>query len=576
MQDTDESFRSAATSLSHWVSPDGGEFETTFSRLRSAWGKAMKENLQGKESWVATWVEGGDTLEFASVRRMDTQRLRMSKLRSCITNLIHGLQAGITALLPPEMVFPDSCAHEFLDQPTGEMFFLDTERSQKILNPLYKRFEDGHRDILTSLDTVTAWLERAEHFLLLLLAVLLAAGGRAPRMDAVGECKIRGLHRNILHISGSPVWADGLAVELRSYPPPVAWPLYFYVGIVRPFTIKLLLARGALSDLGRLNEHMFVHIFPLNRKERRWVRGDTSAVVDQFFGQPLGLKLDHNDLRQILQHTVNKHVLPGIPTLLPSHQGIYNKMANHTNLTADRYYAIDDLSNFAVDRAQTTRHLAISGAFHAWCGFISANQGPQPTATAPLPFSDIRIQAASRRASLAIAKEGQFNCTDREGLRHLLEQTIRGWKSTWFARGDRERRFPSSEDQVLMEVLATLLFEADAAESNWVNLSGGLVDEPVVTALAIVSGILDDIDFNNNVRPKVAEALEGWRTYSSSLPAASGRLSMDEIAFIRECVQKQRCASGDLWDMLSRGTQSRSHRIGAGGGQSVREIKWLR
>jgi len=417
----------------------------------------------------------------------------MNDLQDCIQNLVHNVQAGIETLLPPGMAFPSSCVHKFVDQPTGEVFFMETKHSQRILDPLRQRFEDGHRDILASLGSVTTWLEKAEDFLHLLLAVLLASGGRTPRIDAVGGFKIHGSNRSMLHMLGSPVWADNLAHELQSYPLQVAWPLYFYIGVIRPFTIKILVARGALSDLERLSQCMFVHTFPLNLKERHWTRGDTSAVVDQFFGKPLGLQLDHNDLRQILHHTIIKHVLPGMPALPQSNQGIYNIMANHTDETSALCYAIDDLSNYAADRPQTTHFLAISRAFHVWCGLLSTNLEPKPSSTPSFTPSNVHIQVARQCASLAIVQKYQFNCINGAPLPDQLERAIRYWKSTWFTLEERERTFPSSEDQVLMEVLATLLFEMETVDHGRGDLLDSLEEELVVVALKLVSDILHGI-----------------------------------------------------------------------------------
>lgn len=441
---------------------------------------------------MAIWMEEKKILEFTSMKT-GTQSLRINDLQGCIKNLIHDLQVGIKNLLPSEMGFPNSHVHEFLDQPTGKVFFIDTEHSQKILGPLYQEYEKGHRDILNSVDLVTAWLKEAEHFLHLLLATLLVSGGKIPRMDAVGGCRIRGFNRNILHMSGSPIWADSLTSELQSYPPEVAWPLYFYLGIIRPFTIKVLTARGALSDLGRLNEYMFVHISPLNREDRRWTRGDTSTVVDQFFGKPLGLKLDYNDLRHIFCHIIKKHILPGMPALPQFSQRIYNTMANHTSLTANRNYGIDDISNLAVDRFQTIHFLAVSRAFQVWCQLISPNQELPSTGATSSTLSHIHIEAARQGASLAIAKEYQFNCAEQEALQHQLVEIIGYWRGTWFTLGEREREFPSSEDQVLVKVLATLLLKAETPDSGWAGFSNSSREELVVTALMLVSDTLYNI-----------------------------------------------------------------------------------
>jgi len=416
----------------------------------------------------------------------------MDDLQSCIRNLVHSVQARMETLLPAGMAFPNSEVHKFLDQPTGGVFFMDTEHSKMILDPLQKRFEDGHRDILTSLGSVIAWLEKAEHVLHLLLAIVLASGGRTPKMDTVGGCKIHGSNRNIFHMLGSPVWADTVTHELQSYPLQVAWPLYFYIGVIRPFTIKILKVQGALSDLARLSEHMFGHILPLNRKERRWTRGDTLGVVDQFFGKPLGLKLDHNDLCQILRHTIIKYILPEVPILPQWYLDTYNIMANHTNTTSGLCYAIDDLSNFAANQQQTTHFLAISRTFHRWCGLVPTNLEPKATGNPSFPLSDTCVQLASQCASLAIVEKYQLNCADGV-CKQQLEVVIGYWKTTWFTLGERKRVFPSSEDKVLMEVLATLLFKTENADHSLDIPLGSLGEELVVMALTLVSDALHGI-----------------------------------------------------------------------------------
>ena len=288
-------------------------------------------------------------------------------------------------------------------------------------------------------------------------------------MDTVGGCKIHGSNRNIFHMSSSLVWAGTTTHGLQSYPPQVAWPLYFYIGVIRPFTIKILQARGALSDLVRLSEHMFCHILPLNWKERRWTRGDTLRVVDQFFENPLGLKLDHNDLCQILHHTVTEHILPEMPTLSKWYQETYNIMANHTDITSELHYAIDDLSNHTIKQQETTCSLAISRAFHGWCGLVPKNLGPRPTSTPSSSLSDTCVQLASQCASLAIVEEYQLNCADVAYMQGQLERVSGYWKNTWFTLGERERAFPSSEDQVLMKVLALCSLKQKMKIITWMT-----------------------------------------------------------------------------------------------------------
>lgn len=477
-------------SLKHWVAPKGDKFETTFSRLKSAWGKAVTEYSQSKGDWVASWVDKDTILVFSSIQKAGSQKLRMSDLQACIQKLVGDLQLGMETLFPSNMAFPNSHVHKFFDQPTGEVFFLDTQHSQKILSPLLQDFENGYKDLLASSDSVDHWLDKAQKILHLLSAALLICGGRIPRMDAFKSCRIRGSHRNIFHMSGSPVWADNGSNELCSYPPGIAWPLYLYIGVIRPFTMKIFKAKGLLSDLGKLSEYLYVDVFPLISKKRLWTRGNIDSVIREFFGEPLGLELCHNDLCQILQFIIRTHISPGISAQPQFHQGVYNTMANHTDHTAGKYYAIDDLSNLAADRSQTMHFLAISRAFHTWCELVPPSQVLPPTGSLFSTLSSAHIKAAYQCASLAIAMRYKLNCSDEVVLQHQLEGVISSWKRTWFSLQHRKGDFPSSEDEVLMKVLVTLLCNTQAVDYECVDLSTSLRKELVTVALVFVSAIL--------------------------------------------------------------------------------------
>ena len=115
------------------------------------------------------------------------------------------------------------------------------------------------------------------------------------------------------------------------------------------------------------------------------------------------------------------------------------------------------------------------------------NQKSPPTGASSFTLSHIHIEAAKQYASLAIAMEYQFNCANKEALQCQLEEIIGYWKDTWFTLGERERDFPSTEDQVLVKVLATLLFQVKTAENSWTRTSNSLGEELVVIALMLVS-----------------------------------------------------------------------------------------
>ena len=297
------------------MSLEGGDFQTTFSRLKAAWGKAVKESFQDYGNWESVWVEDGEVLEFSRRGKKNPQRLKMVDLQQLVKDLVHHLQLALEKLLPEGMELPDSQVHKFVaNTHEEEEFFMDCQSSMEIMAPLYQEFKDGHSTVTT---ISTTWLKKEQEFLHHLLAVLLVSGGVSPRTHLAQTCRIRGVERNIFHILGSPVWISSLSKTnsvtrssggLWAFPPQVAWPLYYYLGVVRPFSIHLLQLMGGQPNFDILKSFLFVHTLTLEHTQRLWARGDTKQVVENSFASPLGLKLDCFDLRQILQAVANRHL----------------------------------------------------------------------------------------------------------------------------------------------------------------------------------------------------------------------------------------------------------------------------
>lgn len=219
-----------ANSLSQWVSLENGDSQTTFSRLKAAWGKAVGESFQGYGSWRSAWIEDDQVLEFARHGKKGPQRLKMVDLQQQVKDLVYGLQPALEELLPEGMTLPPSQVHRFEGTiHKGEGFFMDSLHSQEIIYPLYQDFKDGHAAITSSPLSATAWLQKEQVFLGHLLAVLLMSGGVSPRTNSAQACCIRGMDRNIFHILGAPVWINSLSKTnsatrsgggLWAFPPP--------------------------------------------------------------------------------------------------------------------------------------------------------------------------------------------------------------------------------------------------------------------------------------------------------------------------------------------------------------------
>lgn len=300
------------------MSLENGNFQTTFSRLKAAWGKGLRESFQEYGNWKSTWIEDDQVLEFARHGKKSPQRLKMTDLQQQVKDLVYGLQPALEKLLPEGMSLPPSQVHRFEDtiHREGE-FFMDSSNSQNIIHPLYQDFKNGHTVIPLSPSFATTWLQKEQEFLGHLLAVLLISGGVSPRTNFAQVCCIRGVNRNIFHISDSPVWislsskANSAAQSgggLWAFPSQVAWPLYFYLGVIRPFSIHLLHHLDDQPSLDILKDYLFVHILPSKSIQRLWSRKDTKKVVEELIASPLGLKMDAFDLRQILQAVANRQL----------------------------------------------------------------------------------------------------------------------------------------------------------------------------------------------------------------------------------------------------------------------------
>jgi hypothetical protein len=296
--------------LKKWVSLEGGDFQTTFSRLKAAWGKAGGESLKGYGNWKSLWIEDG-VLEFARDGKKGPQQLEMANLQKHVRSLVYGLQPALEELLPEGMKLPNSQVHQFVGGIDEAEFFLDSPSSREIIDPLYRAFKASYTP------SITTWLKKEQDFLCRLLAALLVAGGVSPRMILAQSCQIRGVERNLFHVTDHSIWINSKSKAnsaarssngLWAFPPQLAWPLYFYIGVIRPFSIHLLQSIGSQPNLEILNNYLFVHTSVPMYTQRLWEKKDTKQVLDNFFATPLSLKMDSFDLRQILQAVANRHL----------------------------------------------------------------------------------------------------------------------------------------------------------------------------------------------------------------------------------------------------------------------------
>ena len=418
--------------------------DTPFSRLKSSWNKVNPEALLVEGNWSGIWSPEGDKLEF-SHKGDNLQTLSLEKYRQHISGLVQQLLASLAGLLPKGMALPQIPFQGLSDNPNEPISFLDSPQFQHSFLPLFQEFERrmlrspaGLTNSNTSptyeleIGDVNAWLEKEYQFQQLLLATLITTcGGVSPRQLTIVDCKIRkteASNRNIFIMEQNLTWAWGKQKRigqkygsLWSYPPQVTTVTCYYLGVIRPFTIKILQKLG--SDTLLLQTHLFAKS---NSPDKTWDSESTNNSIQKHISSPLQLKIKLSDLRQIGQAIRNRHlqsVLRG-----PSFS-ITNQMANHSNWTSDKHYGRDNMNNISLhnqSRFDIADMLSASRAYHSWLGFIPAESGPGSMVMTPDVTTQVEnSQIAFLCAQSLVLRLYNINCQEpakaQEQAKDILE-----------------------------------------------------------------------------------------------------------------------------------------------------------
>ena len=337
--------------------------DTPFSRLKSSWNKVNPEASLVEGNWSGIWSPEGDKIEF-SHKGNNPQAVPLERYRQHILGLGQQLLPSLADLLPRGMTLPKIPFQELSDNPNEPISFLDSPLFQHFFLPIFQEFEKkmlrffvGLTNSNTSstyelrIGDVNAWLEQEYQFRQLLLATLITTcGGAPPRQLTIVDCKIRKTEasdRNIFIMEQNLTWAlgkqKGIGQKyglLWSYPPQVTEATCYYLGVIRPFTIKILQKLG--SDTILPQTHLFAKS---NSPDKTWDSKSTNNSIQKHISSPLQLKVKLSDLCQIGQAIRNCHLqsVPKGPSL-----SIINQMANHSNWTSEKHYGQDNMNNISL------------------------------------------------------------------------------------------------------------------------------------------------------------------------------------------------------------------------------------
>lgn len=417
--------------------------DTPFSRLKSAWVQVNPEGFMVHGSWAGTWSPEGDKIEFSRIGKKP-QSLHLENYRWHILGLVKKLLAGLTSLLPEGMSLPQISSLTLEDHPLHSQSFLDSPQSQKLFLPLFQKFEkemfrsseglteaNGLKPHSLNIEKLKAWLKRECKFQQLLLATLLTTGGGIPpRQLTIEDCRIRrnqSSERNIFIMGGNLTWAwgkqKGIGQKhgcLWSYPPQVAGPVFYYLGVVRPFTIKVL------QKFGKSTQWLETNLFARSdSSDHTWYSSYTNSAIQEHLSLPLKLTLNIHDLRQLGQAIMNRHCLPTSQQPGPS---IVNQMADHSNWTANKHYGRDDTSNISLpnqSHLDITDMLSASKTYHFWLGFVFAESDQEGVVTMPyLGKKAENRQIAFLSAQSLVPWLYKINCKDLDEARQQAEDIL--------------------------------------------------------------------------------------------------------------------------------------------------------
>jgi len=441
--------------VEHQPEKSGVPLDTPFSRLKSSWAKVNPEGFLVQGTWIGTWSPQGDKIEFSRVGK-DPQCLGLEDYRQHVTHLVPQLQACLIGLLPEQMPLPQIPPQTLVDHSLRSESFLDSFQSQSFFLPLFKEFEErmhssfgglagvnGSTTNYLAIEKLKAWLEQEHQFQKLLLATLLATGGGIPpRHLTIEDCRIRRTQyaeRNIFIMGGDLTWAWGKEKgvgpkqgSLWSYPPQVACLVYYYLGVIRPFTIK------ALQNLGRNTLRLEQYLFARSDgPDQTWYYSYTKSSIKDHLSQPLKLTINIHDLRQLGQAIRNRHF-----PLVPKRSGlsIINQMGNHGDRTSDKNYGQDETSNISLQsqsRLDITDMLSASRAYHSWLGFVLAESSQEGGVAIPtIERSAENHHIAFLYAQSLIPRLYNINCQDPVESKRQAEEILTTMKFLHRGKGE--------------------------------------------------------------------------------------------------------------------------------------------
>lgn len=431
----------------------GGILDTPFSRLKSAWVQVNPEGFLVHGSWIGTWSPEGDKIEFSRIGKQ-LQSLYMDDYRCHTLGLAEKLLAGLSKLLPEGMPLPQIPSQTLDDHSLYSQSFLDSAKSQKLFLPLFQKFEmemlkspgglieaNGPESYSLGIEKLKAWLKMEHKFQQLLLATLLVTGGGVPpRQLTIEDCRIRktqSSERNIFIMGGNLTWAWGKTKgigqkhgSLWSYPPQVAGPVYYYLGVIRPFTIK------ALRKFGRNTQRLETYLFAgSDSPNHTWCSSYTNSAIQEHLSLPLKLTLSIYDLRQLGQAIRDRHCLP-----IPQKPGLstVNQMADHNYWTGDKNYGLDNRSNISLpnrSRSDITNMLSASKTYHSWLGFVLAEPDQDGVVATLHPARQAENHhIAFLSAQSLVPRLYNINCKDQDEAKQQVEDILTTMK--FLHRGD--------------------------------------------------------------------------------------------------------------------------------------------
>jgi hypothetical protein len=406
-----------------------------------------------------------------------------------------------SALLPARMTMDDLefdiCSIK--DDCVSKDSFLLTPDSKEIFDPLVERvwkelmrsgLEEGEDGDLDEAE-VEEWLGLEQEMLKGLSKMVVFTSGYPARAFQLIDLRYQWFGnrgRNLFQSGGVPVlawpkqkgaWRKGVIQSLWALPAAALKPLYLYLAVVRPITIRLLKKMGRPTAYHA--SYLFVHSHADAGEDPRWTTGHFNLVLSQAFPNPKdpgGFQLHDRGMRQLFHAIIKQHLPMLFLSTSMSSKAVDRQGCHRAAVSSSRYGQFHSVMKMSF--SETDECFGVSQVMQALIGVgVLDERWRQMYVDLPMRLAVENRMAAMDRCRVLIGRKYGVPGVDKEATCRLVEKLL---KECPFLGGDGV-----IGDEVLEEVMSVHLYGNGQPRGQGSIPVGGYEIVPAVDGILTVS-----------------------------------------------------------------------------------------